>query len=148
MADFKSPLTEPEYRSGYNDYRYEKDNGLVEMFFTWHKRLNRLRYFKRVLALVVIETILAFAIVAATMEPSGNDISTTGYVLFALMCLACAVPHYMLIIRRLHDLNKTGWLCLLITIPGVNVFFSLYLLFVPGTIGANDYGADPIECVD
>lgn len=148
MEDFKSSLIEPEKRSGYNDFRYEKDNGLIEMFFTWHKRLNRLRYFKRALVLVGIEMILAFAITLATMEPSGDDISSTGYVLFALMCLVCAVPHYMLIIRRLHDLNLTGWLCLLIIVPGVNVFFSLYLLFAPGTIGANDYGADPIECVD
>lgn len=148
MEDFKSSLIEPEKRSGYNDFRYEKDNGLIEMFFTWHKRLNRLRYFKRLLLLIVIETILAFAIVVATMEPAGNDVSTTCYVFVTLAMIAFVPSHYMLIIRRLHDLNLTGWLCLLIIVPGVNVFFSLYLLFAPGTIGANDYGADPIECVD
>ena len=148
MANFQSFSPEPEYRRGCNDSRYEKDNGLVEMFFTWHKRLNRLRYFKRAMALFAVETILTFAITLATLEPSGNDISATGYVLVTIMFIAFVPSHYMLMIRRLHDLNKSGLFCLLMLVPVVNAIFSLYLLFAPGTIGANNYGADPIECVD
>ncbi|MBR4382216.1 MAG: DUF805 domain-containing protein [Selenomonadaceae bacterium] len=148
MANVQPPLLDPEYRSGYNDYRYEKDKGLIEMFLTWHKRLNRLRYLKRALALVAVETILAMVIGFATMDFAANDLSTTGYVLMSLMFIAFAPLHYMLIIRRLHDLNKTGWFALIMLIPVVNTIFSLYLLFAPGTIGSNDYGADPIECVD
>ena len=145
MANVQPPLLDPEYRRGYNDYRYEKDKGLIEMFLTWHKRLNRLRYLKRALALVAVETILAMVIGFATMDFAANDLSTTGYV---LMFIAFAPLHYMLIIRRLHDFNKTGWFALIMLIPVVNTIFSLYLLFAPGTIGSNDYGADPIECVD
>lgn len=53
----------------------------------------------------------------------------------------------MLMIRRLHDLNKTGWLCLIMLIPVINTLFGIYLLFAPGTVGYNDYGADPVEGV-
>lgn len=148
MATTQSTLSEPEYRNGYNDFHYEKDNGFVEMFLTWHKRLNRMRYFKRVMALGLLGTILAFVIAIATMEPSGRDISTTGYVLMTIMFIALVPSHFMLMIRRLHDLNRTGWLSLLSLVPVVDAIFSLYLLFAPGTVGANNYGADPIECVD
>ena len=162
MANFQSSPLEPEYRSGYNDLRYEKDNGFVEMFFTWHKRLNRMRYFKRALVLTVAATVLLMIIVATTTVPLSKEaaivstalngeefnLSTAGSLMFILVLVAFSVPHYMLMIRRLHDLNKTGWLALLMLVPVVNTIFSLYLLFAPGTVGANDYGADPIECVE
>ncbi|TQV73934.1 DUF805 domain-containing protein [Aliikangiella marina] len=46
-------------------------------------------------------------------------------------------------IRRLHDLDHTGWLTLIYLIPFVNIAFGLYVLFAPGTQGANKYGARP-----
>ena len=46
-------------------------------------------------------------------------------------------------IKRLHDLNKTGWMILLLFIPIVNIVFGLYMLFADGTVGPNQYGDDP-----
>lgn len=40
-------------------------------------------------------------------------------------------------IRRLHDLNMSGWLSLLCIIPGVD----LVLIVLPGTLGNNRFGA-------
>lgn len=40
-------------------------------------------------------------------------------------------------IRRLHDLNHSGWYLLLAFIPLVNVVMLLYLLFAPGRIEGN-----------
>ena len=45
--------------------------------------------------------------------------------------------------RRLHDLNTTSWLILLVFVPLVNVLFGLFLLFAPGTKGPNKYGLPP-----
>jgi len=39
-------------------------------------------------------------------------------------------------IRRMHDVNKSGWVCL---IP----IYSFILSLLPGTIGSNKYGKDP-----
>jgi uncharacterized membrane protein YhaH (DUF805 family) len=36
-------------------------------------------------------------------------------------------------IRRLHDMDKSGWYLLLAFIPLVNFFVLLWLLFWPGT---------------
>ena len=49
--------------------------------------------------------------------------------------------HIVFLVRRLHDANRSGWLCLLILIPIVQFLLILYVLFVPGTQGRNDYGA-------
>ncbi|WP_180109123.1 MULTISPECIES: DUF805 domain-containing protein [unclassified Acinetobacter] len=43
-------------------------------------------------------------------------------------------------IRRLHDLNKNGWLCLIFLIPLVGTIFSIYVMAAKGTEGENKYG--------
>jgi uncharacterized membrane protein YhaH (DUF805 family) len=45
----------------------------------------------------------------------------------------------LLTIQRCHDLNWSGWLCLLYLVPVVSLIF----LFLPGTPAANRYGAPP-----
>ena len=45
-------------------------------------------------------------------------------------------------VRRLHDSGRSGWFVLLLFVPLVNLF-CLALLCVPGTPGANRYGARP-----
>ncbi len=42
--------------------------------------------------------------------------------------------------RRLHDLNKSGWLCLVFLIPLVGTIFSIYVMAAKGTQGENNYG--------
>jgi uncharacterized membrane protein YhaH (DUF805 family) len=43
-------------------------------------------------------------------------------------------------IRRLHDMNRSGWLILLFLLPVVNILLGLYLLLGSGTAGINNYG--------
>ena len=40
-------------------------------------------------------------------------------------------------VKRLHDLNKSGWLILLCCVPIVGWIFALYMLFADGTVGPN-----------
>lgn len=47
------------------------------------------------------------------------------------------------IVRRCHDLDKSGWWCLLTLVPIVNFIFLIYLLFAKGTDGWNQYGPEP-----
>lgn len=124
---------------------YQEDKTISEMFFTAKGRLNRLRYFKRSALLIFLEIFFAIIISVTFWEPSIEDITVMGYVLFVVMIIAFTPSHYFLMIRRLHDLNKTGWLCLVTMIPAVNAPFCIYLLFAPGTVGSNQYGADPLE---
>lgn len=51
---------------------------------------------------------------------------------------------YIFAIRRLHDLNKTGWLSLILLIPLVGLFFWVYISCAKGDEGTNIYGAPRI----
>jgi len=50
----------------------------------------------------------------------------------------------MLIIRRWHDLGKSGWLSLLMLIPLLNLLVLIFLWVKKGTDGPNAYGDDPL----
>ncbi|MCL4382470.1 MAG: DUF805 domain-containing protein [Patescibacteria group bacterium] len=50
-----------------------------------------------------------------------------------------------LIIRRLHDLNKSGWWALLSFIPGINSILWTYVGLWKGDQKQNKFGPVPIE---
>jgi uncharacterized membrane protein YhaH (DUF805 family) len=58
-------------------------------------------------------------------------------VAFVLLIITCPIS---LFIRRLHDMNLSGWLWLLLFIPLVDVLLLLGIVFKPGTRGPNNYG--------
>jgi uncharacterized membrane protein YhaH (DUF805 family) len=57
----------------------------------------------------------------------------------AAVLFGCVV----LVRRRLNDLDKSGWLTLLMLVPFVNAVFGLWILFWPGTSGVNRFGPPP-----
>ena len=68
----------------------------------------------------------------------------TGFVALVISLLMIP-PTYTLGIRRLHDLDKPGWVVLLYFIPYVGTALSLYLLFFKGTDGPTKFGPDPLQ---
>ena len=46
-------------------------------------------------------------------------------------------------VRRLHDMNVSGWLCLLMFVPYAGALFQLIIGCIDGTVGPNSYGPDP-----
>jgi len=80
----------------------------------------------------------------------------TTYILYVIagileILLVIAVPWslfqiYVVIIagiRRLHDLNHTGWYLLFAFIPVANLVMILYLLFAPGKVEGNRWPVSP-----
>ena len=63
-----------------------------------------------------------------------------------IVLLAMAYVVYMiyamivLCIKRLHDLNMSGWASFLVMIPLVNLLFAAYLCLKEGDFGSNRYG--------
>lgn len=101
-------------------------------------RINRWPYFWKPILfslavsclLMIFEMILPLAITGMMFKivPIFNVIVTSSF-----------------IVRRCHDLDRSGYWGLLVLIPVVNFFFLLYLLFAKGTDGWNQYGPDPLE---
>lgn len=60
-----------------------------------------------------------------------------------LMGLALLLPTVGLGVRRLHDINMSGWWMLIIFIPVIGAGVMIYWAIQPGTSGPNDYGPAP-----
>ena len=61
-----------------------------------------------------------------------------------LASLALFLPSLAVSIRRLHDLDKSGWWFLLWLVPVVGWITMIYWACVSGTQGANRLGPDPL----
>ena len=68
--------------------------------------------------------------------------SPIGY-LSGIYSLAVLLPSIAVGIRRLHDVNKSGWYYLLMLLPIIGWIWLIILLATDGTQGPNQYGADP-----
>ncbi|SHG59406.1 DUF805 domain-containing protein [Flavobacterium defluvii] len=66
-----------------------------------------------------------------------------GYILFALYSFATILPGLGVIVRRLHDVGKSGWFYFVAFIPFAGPIWILILLCTEGDRGSNQYGPDP-----
>jgi len=61
----------------------------------------------------------------------------------AVVFWLCAWANCALMARRLHDLGKSGWICLIVFIPLINVIAVISLLIARGDDFDNPYGPSP-----
>jgi uncharacterized membrane protein YhaH (DUF805 family) len=66
-----------------------------------------------------------------------------GYVFFGLYTLATILPGLGVVVRRLHDVGKSGWFYLVAFIPFIGGIWILILFCTEGNRGPNQYGPDP-----
>jgi|SRR5450631_541444 uncharacterized membrane protein YhaH (DUF805 family) len=60
-----------------------------------------------------------------------------------IVSLALLLPGIAVSVRRLHDLDRTGW-WLLLVFTGIGVILLLVWDCMKGTTGPNSHGADPL----
>jgi uncharacterized membrane protein YhaH (DUF805 family) len=63
--------------------------------------------------------------------------------LLVLYSLAIFIPNLAVIVRRLHDQDKSGWWFLIGFVPIIGGIWLLILYLTDGTPGPNQYGPDP-----
>lgn len=138
----RMPMGAPAY--GSSGAKYEPDTDLQSMFLRYDNRLNRKRYILRALALwaVVVVISILIGLIASALKIKALSMLGT------IISIASAIPSFMLVIRRLHDLDRPTWWCIGCLIPIVNFALAIYLLFFKGTDGPNQYGPDPLEVQD
>ena len=115
----------------------------MSQYFDFSSRARRTEYWM----FVLINTIFAFcAIFLDNLFGIANPL--TGYgVFYLLYSLAVFIPGLAVTVRRLHDIDKSGWMLLILLIPLIGVIWFLVLLFTSGTKGVNSYGEDPKDYV-
>jgi len=62
-----------------------------------------------------------------------------------IMLIGIWYPYIIITIKRLHDINKSGWLSILMFIPLANIWLLFVTSFSKGTTGENKYGEDPLN---
>lgn len=125
----------------------QQDESFRKKFFNYKGRLNRKTYFFRVVPLNVVVTIFTEILVELDEIPYDEIGTGTEFLIYGMifLMLPMVISCYMNGIRRLHDMDKSGWLILVMFIPMINIIFNLYLILKRGTLGANRYGSDPLE---
>lgn len=64
--------------------------------------------------------------------------------LIGLYVLVALLPGISVCVRRLHDINRSGWWWWLVIVPYVGWLILLIFMCLRGTPGDNDYGQDPL----
>jgi uncharacterized membrane protein YhaH (DUF805 family) len=83
-------------------------------------------------------------IILAEIVTSIIDYAIGAQVVTGIFGLATFLPSLGLAIRRLHDLDRTGWWVLLWFIPIIGWIILLIWFCTRGTIGPNRFGPDPL----
>lgn len=105
-------------------------------FFSPSSRINRLRYWAHG-ALFAFASYALIAVGAALMALVSPWV---GIPILAVAYIGLIVFSVIVMIQRLHDLNKTGWFSLLAIVPLANIYLLVILIFFKGTPGRNNYG--------
>ena len=77
------------------------------------------------------------------MDVMGQSVDIGYGWVYVIVGLLHFLPSLSVVVRRLHDVGKTGWFYLIILIPFVGAIWMLVLLVSNGDVGENKYGADP-----
>ena len=95
------------------------------------------------LAVSATNTIFCFICVLLNIMLFGDN--TSSYDIISLIILFWLFNRVILNIKRIHDMNDSGWHVLIFLVPGVNFFYNLYLIFGSGDAQDNDFGSPPLK---
>ena len=74
-------------------------------------------------------------------------LNATTPTLAAIFTVLLILPTLAVSVRRLHDINRSGWWYLVILIPLIGGIVLLIWACTRGTQGPNKFGADPISFI-
>lgn len=99
--------------------------------FSFRGRASRSEYWWWILASVL------FQIICAIIALLGN------IGIAAIFPVLLIPPTTTVIVRRLHDVEKSGWFFLIVLIPIVGILYLIYLFIQEGNMSENIYGSVP-----
>lgn len=132
MSNVYTPPSADMSNSGMGDETYEPK------VFSLTGRIGRLRLLAFGVALGAA-TMIGAAVIGVAMAVVGK----LAMVLAAILYIPVVVLSIGYSVRRLHDLNHSGWWVLLNFVPFLGLLFALYVLCAPGTQGSNNFGPAP-----
>ena len=116
----------------------------LNRYFDFKGRSTRTEYFAFGIALTLVYAFLLFVMLSTMTRDQGP--SGIGMMSLGMMCIVSIgtfVPSIALIVRRLHDQGRTGWMALLMLIPYAGGLIVFIFMCLSGDEGPNLYGEDP-----
>ena len=104
-----------------------------QKFFIFTNRASRSEYWWFILFYIISATIPTFV-------PNENVV-VFGYIMSFLLF----IPSIAVTVRRLHDINKSGWFIFISLIPILGSIIVLVMTIEKGTLGKNRFGEYPLK---
>jgi uncharacterized membrane protein YhaH (DUF805 family) len=105
----------------------------VNQFADFNGRARRTEYWMFALFNII------FGIAAATLDV----LLETDFIVYGLYVLALFLPGLAVLVRRLHDVGKSGWMIFISLIPLIGGIWLFVLLVTDSDPGDNAYGPNP-----
>lgn len=85
--------------------------------------------------------IVAFVLIGLQAAMASSNFAPVIAIVIPIWSLAVLLPTIGLVIRRLHDTDRSGWWILVGFVPLVGFLILIVFLAMPGTPGDNKYGS-------
>ncbi len=130
--------------------KHESNYGMIDWwkkvvlknYANFNGRARRAEYWYFTLVNVLI--ILPFYIIGFVGAASDSSaIAMLGFAVYGIAALGLLVPGLAVAVRRLHDLNKSGWYYFIALIPIIGGIILLVWFCTDGNRFTNNYGDDP-----
>lgn len=109
----------------------------VKNYFKVQGRASRSEFWMFCL-LILILSIPAYILDASTGSEIGMGMGT------GILTLITIIPSFTVTVRRLHDVNRSGW-WMLLYLTGIGIFVLIYWMLIKGTVGENKFGSDSLS---
>ena len=130
-----------KHESNYNMVDWWK-KVVIKNYANFNGRARRSEYWYSTLFNVIL--IVPFYFVAMWGVTSNSTTMTiVGGLVYILIVIGTLIPGLAVGVRRLHDLNKSGWNYLIGFIPFIGGIILLVWFFTDGNRFVNNYGDDP-----
>jgi uncharacterized membrane protein YhaH (DUF805 family) len=110
--------------------------------FDFKGRSRRREYWYFLLTFWVVSVIIE--IIELNLPPPEQEIPS---IIKTIVGYSFLIPHISLLIRRLHDIGKSGWWSLVFLIPIVNIIMT-FVWLIRDSDDDNQYGPNPKYNVD
>lgn len=118
--------------------KYYRD--AIIRYFDFEGRTSRKYYWMFVLVNIVI----LIVIMQFEQLQLGGGSTYQGGILSNLYNIFIFIPGISICVRRLHDINKSGWWILVFLIPIIGIIWLIILNIKKGDVGENKYGKLPV----
>ena len=111
----------------------------IKKFFNFKDRASRSEYWYFQLVFTIVSLPLFI------YEDSSNDTHLIYSGISGIIVLILFIPAISVSVRRLHDINKSGWFVFISVIPYLGWIILAIMLIEKGTLGKNKFGKYPLK---